>query len=183
MRHTKYKLLWSWEYDKEEKWLNEMSEQGLALVSVGLCKYIFEDAKPGEYAFKIELLDNMPSSAGSKSYIRFLEETGAEHIGSIFRWIYLRKKKSEGSLDLYSDIGSKIRYTKRLQVFFLALLIFELCIGVMNLSIGAFSYNQLNSINVFMGILLLIIALMCGIAAWRHTKILQVLRKESRIRE
>ena len=38
MRHTVYKLLWAWEYDKEEKWLNEMAAKGMALVSVGLCK-------------------------------------------------------------------------------------------------------------------------------------------------
>ena len=183
MRHTVYKLLWAWEYDKEEKWLNEMAAKGKALVSVGLCKYIFEDSEPGEYSFKIELLDHMPTNAKSKSYLLFLEDTGAEHVGSIFRWIYIRKKTSEGSLDLYSDIGSKMKYLKRLQIFFFSLLIFELCIGIMNISIGAFSYNRMNTTYLFMGILLLFIALMCGIAAFRHTQKLHALRIESRIRE
>ena len=25
MKHTAYKLFWAWEFEKEEKWLNEMS--------------------------------------------------------------------------------------------------------------------------------------------------------------
>lgn len=183
MRHTVYKLLWAWDYDKEERWLNEMAAKGMALISVGLCKYIFEDSEPGAYTVKIELLDHMPSNAESTSYLRFLEETGVEHVGSIFRWIYLRKKASDGALDLYSDMGSKIRYMKRLQAFFLSLTVFELFIGIMNISIGLSSYNQVNRTNLFMGILLLFIALMCGIAAVRHTKRLRILQREHQIRE
>lgn len=182
MRHTVYKLLWAWEYDKEEKWLNEMAAKGMALVSVGLCKYIFEDSEPGEYTYKIELLDKMPHRSESEAYIRFLEETGAEHVGSIFRWIYIRKKTSEGALDLYSDIGSKLRYMRRLQIFFISLLFFELAVGLMNISIGAISY-RINAINLYMGIFLLFLAWMCGVAAYRHTKKLRKLRIENQIRE
>lgn len=183
MRHTVYKLMWAWEYDKEEKWLNEMASKGLALISVGLCKYIFEDSEPGEYSIKLELLDHMPSSAESKSYLRFLEETGAEHVGSIFRWVYIRKKTAEGALDLYYDIGSKMKYLKRLQIFFVSLLIFELSIGMMNIGIGAFWSSTVNRTNVFLGSLLLIIALMCGVAAFGHTKKLRALQRERQIRE
>jgi hypothetical protein len=180
MRHTVYKLLWAWEYDKEEKWLNEMAAKGMALISVGLCKYIFEDSEPGEYTYKIELLDKMPSR--SEAYIRFLEETGAEHVGSIFRWIYIRKKTSEGALDLYSDIESRIRYVRRLRIFFISLLFFELGIALMNFSIGAFSY-KINKVNIFLGFLLLFIAWMCCLAAFRHTKKLRTLQRENQIRE
>lgn len=182
MRHTVYKLLWAWEYDKEEKWLNEMAAKGMALVSVGLCKYIFEDSEPGKYTYKIELLDKMPYRSDSEAYIRFLEETGAEHVGSIFRWIYIRKKTSEGALNLYSDIESRIRYVRRLRIFFISLLCLELFVGLMNVFIGAFSYN-INKINLILGTLLLFIAWMCGVAAFRHTKKLQLLRRENQIRE
>ena len=182
MRHTVYKLLWAWEYDKEENWLNEMAAKGMALVSVGLCKYIFEDSEPGEYTYKIELLGKMPYRSDSEAYIRFLEETGAEHVGSILRWIYIRKKTSDGALDLYSDIESRIRYVRRLQIFFISLLFFELGIALMNISIGAFSYN-INKVNLFLGLLLLFIAWMCGVAAYRHTKKLRMLQRENQIRE
>ncbi len=49
MRKTIHKLFFIWDFDKEEKWLNQMAAKGLALVSVGFCKYEFEDCIPGEY--------------------------------------------------------------------------------------------------------------------------------------
>lgn len=33
MRQTIHKLFWVWEFDKEEKWLNEMAARGFALVN------------------------------------------------------------------------------------------------------------------------------------------------------
>jgi len=183
MRHTVYKLLWAWQYDKEEKWLNEMSSEGMSLVSVGLCKYIFEDSTPGEYTYKIELLNNLPSNTESMSYIRFIEEAGVEHIGSIFRWVYLKKKTEDGPFDLYSDIGSKIKYLKRLQIFFISLMFLELCAGVMNIGIGAFSDREINLTNFILGIFLLFLALMCAIASYDHSQKLRLLKKENLIRE
>ncbi len=180
MRHTKYKLLWAWEYDREEKWLNEMSEKGLALVSVGLCKYIFEDCNPGEYAVRIELLDHLPCTADSKKYIRFLEETGVEHIGSMLRWVYLRKKTSDGPFALYSDIESKMKYIRRLMFFFIALLFLEFGVAAMNLSIGIGFGNWEN---ITMGFFLLFLGVMCVIAVYQHAVKLRSLKQERRIRE
>ena len=34
-RMTQYKYFWAWEFDKEERWLNEMASNGWALVQVG----------------------------------------------------------------------------------------------------------------------------------------------------
>ncbi|MBQ3859711.1 MAG: DUF2812 domain-containing protein, partial [Clostridia bacterium] len=49
MRTTVRKWFWGWDFDKEEAWLNEMAAKGLALVSVGLGRYEFEETEPGEY--------------------------------------------------------------------------------------------------------------------------------------
>jgi len=183
MRHTVYKLLWAWQYDKEEKWLNEMSSQGMALVSVGLFKYEFADDTPGKYTYRIELLDNLPSATKSKAYLQFLEETGAEHIASIFRWVYLRKKTEDGPFDLYSDIGSKIKYLKRLQIFFFSLMIINLCFGISNISIGASEGLSMNIANFALGILLLFLAVLFAAAVIKHTRKIRTLRRESQIRE
>ena len=42
MRKTIRKWFWAWDFEKEEKWLNEMAAKGLALVGVGFCKYEFD---------------------------------------------------------------------------------------------------------------------------------------------
>ena len=111
-----YKWFWIWNFDKEERWLNEMAEKGLALTSVGYCRYTFEPCEPGEYTVRLELLDNLPTNAQSEQYIRFVESTGAEHIDSLFRWIYFRKKSSLGAFDLYSDFDCRIRHLNRILV-------------------------------------------------------------------
>lgn len=86
MRKVINKIFWTWESEKEEKWLNEMSAKGLALVDYSGFRYSFEPCKPGEYGFKIQLLEHRPSHPESEQYIRFMEETGAEQIASYLNW-------------------------------------------------------------------------------------------------
>jgi hypothetical protein len=61
MRHNIVKVFPVWDFDREERWLNEMSQKGLALIAVGYCNYTFEDCGPGEYTVRLELLDNLPA--------------------------------------------------------------------------------------------------------------------------
>ena len=116
MGRTVRKFFWVWDFDKEEKWLNEMSEKGLQLVSVGFCKYVFDEGAPGEYDVRLELLENWPMHPESTRYIKFIEDTGAEYLGSVMRWAYFRKKKTEGGFDLFSDIDSRIKHLNRILV-------------------------------------------------------------------
>ena len=83
MRTTIRKWFWAWEFDKEENWLNSMAAQGKALVSARYATYEFEDSIPGEYAVRLEMLENLPSSPEGQQYISFVEETGAEYVGKV----------------------------------------------------------------------------------------------------
>ena len=105
---------WLWNFDKEEKWLNEMAAKGLALTSVHFFRYEFEDCLPGEYNIRLELLKDFVGHPASQNYIRFLEETGAEHVGTLLRWVYFRKKVDAAPFDLFSDIDSRIRHLNRI---------------------------------------------------------------------
>lgn len=113
MRFTAHKVYFAWDFEEEEQWLNEMAAKGMNLQGVGFCKYVFEEGMPGEYQYHIEWLRNRPGHPESISYIRFLEETGVEHIGSFKNWAYFRKKRSEGAFDLFSDLDSRIDHFGR----------------------------------------------------------------------
>lgn len=121
MRHTVHKCFLAWDYEKEEKWLNEMSAKGLQLVSTSIFKYVFEEGAPNEYQYRLEFLNQYPTHPESLTYIRFLEETGVEHIGSLMRWVYFRKKTADGPFDLYSDLTSKIKHYKLILALLLTL--------------------------------------------------------------
>jgi len=108
------KFFWVWQYEKEEAWLNQMSAQGWQLISVGFCLYTFKEGVPGEYLYKLEFMDTWFSRVNNTAYIRFLEETGIEHVDSLFRWAYFRKKANEGTFELYSDNTSKIKHYWRI---------------------------------------------------------------------
>ena len=126
------KWIWVWEFDKEEQWLNEMAAKGLALVDVGWCKFVFEECTPGAYQVRLELLENQLNHPESQQYIRFIEETGAEQVGSFMRWVYFRKKTTDGPFDLYSDLDSRIAHLDRMCQTMKILGIANLVIGLAN---------------------------------------------------
>lgn len=50
-------VIWKayWNYEKEEKWLNEMASKGLAFTSYSWYRYVFEDAPAKEYIYRIRV--------------------------------------------------------------------------------------------------------------------------------
>lgn len=129
---TVRKLFWIWDSDREEKWLNEMAAKGLVLHSVGFVRYDFEESLPGEYSVRMCLLDNSPNNPESAKYIEFVEETGAEHVGSFRNWAYFRKKKALGEFELISDLSMRVgQIDACLPVCLLACMVF-LCCTVLN---------------------------------------------------
>ena len=85
-RKTVYKFWFVWDYDKEEKWLNDMAREGWALVDVGFNRFTFEKSEPEEYIVRLEMRD------ADNDHISFMESTGAEYIGRCLRWHYFRRK-------------------------------------------------------------------------------------------
>jgi hypothetical protein len=161
MKHIIWKAYW--DYEKEEKWLNEMSAKGMALTDYSWCRYVFEETSDYQYIFRIELLENMPSHPESIAYLRFLEENGVECVASCMRWVYLRKKAAEGPFDIYTDISSKIRHYKRMFILWNTLMfawfaagLANLIIGVVNLGIGDKLENS-SYCNLAIGICLVIL--------------------------
>ncbi len=120
------KWFWVWEYEKEEEWLNEMAADGWVLESVGLCRYTFVRCEPGEYTVRTEM------HPYDESYVRFMEETGAEYVGRMMMWIYFRKKTEDGVFDLYSDLGSRISHLERIGRLLTVVGGMNLAIGILN---------------------------------------------------
>ncbi|MCR4633175.1 MAG: DUF2812 domain-containing protein [Erysipelotrichaceae bacterium] len=121
------KLFWVWDFEKEEKWLNRMAAEGWALVSVGFCSYTFEQSEPGEYIIRLEMHDSSDTP-----FISFMEETGAEYVGKMIKWIYFRRRSELGSFDLFSDIDSRIDHLKTIISMIRLLLVANTLIGVSN---------------------------------------------------
>ena len=177
-----------WNYEKEEKWLNEMAAKGLALIDYSKGRYVFADCTPGEYIYRIELLKNPLNHVESQRYLSFMEENNVECIASSMNWIYFRKKAMEGAFDIYSDIESKLAHYKRICFLWSSIVIVNLLIGLFNLLFATCfittNSKYPNSINLFSGVLSLAIGILFFFGLVYPTrKKIKKLQSEQRIRE
>ena len=163
---TVNKWIWVWEFDKEEEWLNQMANDGWALVSVGFARYTFERTEPGEYTIRLEMHER------DDNYISFMEGIGAEYVGRVVQWVYFRRKSEYGPFDIFSDIDSRIGHLNRIGKTLALVGAANLIIGVAN-SIGA---SRLGWINLLCATLL-----MYGLGRIHGKK--EYLERERRLRE
>ena len=186
MIKTVHKFFSIGSFEKEEQWLNAMSQKGYQLVHVGWCSYTFLEGEPGKYLYRLELLEEVPEHPESAAYIRFMEETGAEMVASYMRWVYFRKKAKDGAFDLYSDIRSKIGHYRRIAGLWWVLLFVELIALAINVA-GTVNYvitnGRLLNPNFFLSLfclLLLGFVLCIGLPVLKK---LRQMKKEQRVRE
>lgn len=179
MKKVIRKLFWVWQFEDEEKWLNQMAQDGWALCDVGFCRYTFEQCQKGEYTFKLELLANHTGHSESVKYINFITDTGAEYIGNVLRWVYFRQKTTNGKFELLSTRATRIKFFERVCSLFSGFAIANGLIGVSNLLIALCSHST--------GNLLGIINIALAAVLWHQYKIMnkrvQRLVEEKRVFE
>jgi len=124
---TVRKLFFEWDFEKEEAWLNEMAAEGWALKKPGQFTFRFEKCELCEYTVRVAFCDD-----NKKDYIGFLEESGAEYLGTDMEFLYFRKKTDGEPFELFSDIDSRINHLNRL-----GNMIFS--VGILNVGFGLFS--------------------------------------------
>jgi len=174
------------DYEKEEKWLNQMAAKGLAMTAYTFCRYTFEDCVPGTYIYRIELLEHSVNHPESVQYIRFMAENGVEHVDTYFRWIYFRKKATDGDFTIYSDFPSKIKHYQRISKIWFSIGFMELSIGALQLSFVIHGWNsgvQYWITNAAVGVLLISLGIILLSSWWGYTKRIKRLKREHEIHE
>jgi hypothetical protein len=175
-----------WDYEKEEKWLNNMAAKGLAMTAYTFCRYTFENCIPGEYIYRIELLEHSVNHPESIRYINFLAENGVEHVDTYFRWVYFRKKASDGGFKIYSDLYSQIKHYQRISKIWLIIGCMELCVGFSQISsaIRLFGERYLSWItHAAIGIVIISLGVILLSLWWCYIKKIKRLKREREIQE
>ena len=173
MKKIVYRWYWAWNFDKEENWLNEMAAKGLALTSVSFCRYVFEDCTPGEYTVRLQFLNHWSRHPESEAYSAFVEETGAEYIGSVNRWVYFRKKTEEDTFELF-DHATMIEHLSSLQVLFGILFFVNFYNGCLN-TLYYFEWHHTANL---IGTLALFLSFLLGFGFLRIQRMKRKLKKE-----
>lgn len=94
---TSHKVYAAWEYQQEEKDLNEASKNGLQLIKGGCFRSKFEKDNSVRYIYQLDYCMHPDNKA---RYIECFEDAGWQYINSTFNgWHYFRRPYEEG-LDL-----------------------------------------------------------------------------------
>jgi hypothetical protein len=120
------KWFWMWQDEEQEAWLAEMSRQGLHLDSVGLIgTYRFVRGEPTDYVYRLDFQSS--SKAALEDYVQLFGDAGWEHVGEMGGWHYFRTPAVAGeSLEIFTDVESKIAKYQRVWFYALMFLGFEI---------------------------------------------------------
>jgi hypothetical protein len=128
--------------DKEEKWLNQMADNGWALQNFAYTRYTFAPCVPGEYSYQIDMLDNWAGE--STDFEAFMAEMDIQLVTRWWRWVYLQKKCADGPFEMYTDVESQIAQYKRIRNFFKIMSLFMIInISVQLLNVSANIHTSL----------------------------------------
>jgi hypothetical protein len=163
-----------------------MVSNGFAMSAYTFCRYTFEDCIPGEYIYRIELLEHNANHPESVRYINFLVENGVEHVDTYFRWVYFRKKAADGDFKIYSDLTSQIKHYQRISKIWFIVGCMELCLGLSQ-TISVINYLEdgiqqwitnaaIGGVAISLGIMLLSLW-------WCYSKKIKRLKREREIQE
>lgn len=103
------------DFDKEEKWLNDMASQGYRFTRKTLFGYRFEFGKPENMAIKMDYRI-FSRQKDFEDYRALFEDSGWEHIAGTKSsgYQYFKKAHKQGSVEIFSDVDSKAGRYKRL---------------------------------------------------------------------
>lgn len=121
------------DFEKEEKWINEMSSKGFQLRKSNGIKYSFDKGPVNEYIYRIEYIQNPKEKV---DYLAFLKEMDIEYISFVNGYAYFRKKSTEGPFEIFTDNSSKYAHINKIRSFVLIILFFNV------FSLGILFYNS-----------------------------------------
>ena len=188
MRKTVKKGFAAWEFDEFEKWLNQMADDGWALISVNTSgRYEFEETEKGEYKIAMLMLDKKQSKAKNTEQIEFIEQTGSQFIGKIGDWVFFRRKSELGDFEIYSDNASKINHLTRILNSYLSIVITSnilIILNTINCTINFFnSTDRITKVITLVGVLGLLVADIVTLFAWGIKGIKKLSKKRKELKQ
>ena len=169
-----------YDFEREERWLNEQAAQGWNFVRYGWGGYRFEQGEPDAFVYRIELLPASPKSAASRDYLALLADSGAETVCTWMRWVYLRRPAALGAFELFTDLESRIAHYRRV-LGFLGVLIAALVCGASSIIVTS---GQSGGVALWVPLALVVLAIvLIAVPSVRLSRRVRSLRGQRQIFE
>ena len=104
---TCFRSYTAWQYQEEVDWMNKMAAEGWALERTNGFVHHFSRCEPGAWIIRLDRPSFKMSSPEGQEYLAMLHDFGAEWVGGVNGWIYLRRRADQGDFELYSDLAGK----------------------------------------------------------------------------
>ncbi len=144
------------DYEKEEKWINEMAEKGYILVDISFGTYIFEENQEHKYIYRMEKISLKPESEEYKEYIKSIQLEEIELVAKNGYWHYFRKDNDGIDFKVYVNRENRLYHHRAVSNIYLA-------IGFLNFIIAMTSFRFIGA--NFWGMIYGTITVLCGIVA------------------
>ncbi len=112
MKTAKISIKWFVDFDKEEKWLNDMSKKGWAFWHTNGVIYRFKQCKAEEFIYQIDF-DEKGSKEGVGDYVVFRSSCGDQFVHQWKSKIYWRRETASGPFEAENNISAKLRLTNK----------------------------------------------------------------------
>ena len=117
MSKGKIRINWFVDFDKEERWLNDMCSKGWAFWHTNGLIYRFKECEPGEFIYQIDF-DEGTSNKGTANegvgdYVVFRSSCGDQFVNQWKRKIYWKRASSAGPFEEESNVAAKLRLTNK----------------------------------------------------------------------
>lgn len=118
---TVHRLIFAWEDEKEERWLEEMSALGWHLTSALPFTWNFQKGEPIKMVYRLDY--KLSLDKDYQEYRQIFSDAGWELVCTLSNWHYYRILPENDKIpEIYNDNRSKAVKYQRLLVLFLILL-------------------------------------------------------------
>ena len=112
---TFFKVIWAWEDEKEENWLEQQALQGWNLVEVAPFFYKFKREKPRKVVYRLDYKGTLDKDY--QEYLSIFRDSGWELVTRMSNWHYYRLEPDNNTIpDLYNTNRTKAQKYRRLLV-------------------------------------------------------------------
>ncbi len=110
---TVFKVIFAWQDEKEEKWLEEMAASGWHLLSVAPFVYTFQRGTPEVVTYRLDY--KLTTNKDYPEYVSIFRDSGWELVASMANWHYYRiKPENSNTPEIYNSSRAKAQKYRRL---------------------------------------------------------------------
>lgn len=118
---TVRRVIFAWEDDKEERWLEEMSASGWHLTGVAPFTWYFQKGKPTQLVYRLDY--KLTLDKDYEEYKQIFADSGWELVCIMANWHYYRILPENDKVpEIYSDNRSRAAKYQRLLAFLIILI-------------------------------------------------------------